>query len=130
MILPAACPERSAANAGQSLDSALDREHVERPGGWIIHLCVGNPRDHARFPKRGGRCMTRQTPSGRYWKIARVVLGWTLIVLGIIGLFLPFLQGIVLIVSGLALLSKDRPWARRWLYTVKGWVRRERKQGE
>lgn len=74
--------------------------------------------------------MTRQTPSGRYWKIARVVLGWTLIVLGIIGLFLPFLQGIVLIVSGLALLSKDRPWARRWLDTVKGWVRRERKQGE
>jgi uncharacterized membrane protein YbaN (DUF454 family) len=74
--------------------------------------------------------MSGQYPSEYFWKIARLVLGWTLIVLGVIGLFLPFLQGIVLIVAGLALLSKDRPWARRWLDRAKAWVKQQRKKGE
>jgi len=48
--------------------------------------------------------MARLNSSARFWKITRLVVGWGLIILGIVGLFLPFLQGIILIVAGLALL--------------------------
>lgn len=34
-----------------------------------------------------------------------LILGWLFIILGILGLFLPFLQGILFIVIGLAILS-------------------------
>lgn len=68
--------------------------------------------------------MASLTFSGRFWKITRLAVGWVLIVLGGIGLFLPFLQGIILIVAGLALLSKDRPWARRWLEQMKARLKR------
>jgi uncharacterized membrane protein YbaN (DUF454 family) len=37
--------------------------------------------------------------------------GWGFIVLGIIGLFLPILQGILFIAVGLILLSKEYAWA-------------------
>ncbi|MFN3477522.1 MAG: PGPGW domain-containing protein [Candidatus Methylomirabilales bacterium] len=60
-----------------------------------------------------------------FWKATRLILGWGLIVLGIVGLFLPLLQGIAFIVAGLALLSRDSPWARRWLERVKGWLKRK-----
>ncbi|MEE9538734.1 MAG: hypothetical protein V3W10_05310, partial [candidate division NC10 bacterium] len=48
--------------------------------------------------------MARLNPSARFWKTTRLVVGWGLI---------------ILIVAGLALLSKDRPWARRWLEQIK-----------
>ncbi len=41
-----ASPERRPRKRGaesKSLGSARDREHVERPGGQIIHLYVNNP---------------------------------------------------------------------------------------
>lgn len=49
------------------------------------------------------------------WRVARIVAGFALIGLGIIGLFLPFLQGIAFIVAGLLLLSREFHWARRLL---------------
>ena len=61
------------------------------------------------------------------WRLIRFVGGWVLILLGTAGLFLPFLQGIAFIAAGLALLSKDSPWARRWLERAKGWVRRRKR---
>lgn len=61
------------------------------------------------------------------WRLVRFVGGWALILLGTAGLFLPLLQGIAFIAAGLALLSKDSPWARRWLERAKGWVRRRKK---
>ena len=36
------------------------------------------------------------------------ILGWTLIIIGIIGLFLPILQGILFIIAGSALLGNTR----------------------
>ena len=42
-------------------------------------------------------------------------LGWTFIVLGILGLFLPILQGILFLLIGLSLLSQSSPWAARLL---------------
>ena len=45
----------------------------------------------------------------------RIGLGGLLLVGGIIGLVLPFLQGILMIVAGLAILRQDIPWvARLW----------------
>lgn len=48
-------------------------------------------------------------------RIARLVGGWTLIVLGVLGCVLPIAPGIPLVLAGLALLAVDYPWAKRWL---------------
>ena len=42
-------------------------------------------------------------------------LGWLFILLGILGLFLPVLQGILFLLIGLYLLSTTSPWAERLL---------------
>ena len=42
-------------------------------------------------------------------------LGWVFIVLGILGLFLPVLQGILFLLIGLYLLSSTSPWAEKLL---------------
>jgi uncharacterized protein len=41
------------------------------------------------------------------------ILGWIFLVLGVAGLVLPFLQGILFIVIGFALLSRETEWGRR-----------------
>lgn len=53
------------------------------------------------------------------WRWARIIGGFALIGLGIIGLFLPFLQGIAMIVAGLLLLAREFHWARRLLEWAK-----------
>ena len=40
-----------------------------------------------------------------------VIVGWTFIVLGIAGLFLPVLQGILFLMIGLIILSSEYAWA-------------------
>lgn len=60
-------------------------------------------------------------------RMARLMVGWILLVLGIIGLFLPLLQGVALILTGLALLAPDVPFARRWLDWLKNRLRRLRR---
>ncbi|MCP4900283.1 MAG: hypothetical protein GY906_25215 [bacterium] len=47
-------------------------------------------------------------------RIATLVLGWTLILLGVIGLFLPLLQGVLLIALGTYVLSRESEIAQRW----------------
>jgi uncharacterized membrane protein YbaN (DUF454 family) len=44
-----------------------------------------------------------------------LILGWAFIVLGIIGLFLPVLQGILFLLIGLVILSAEYAWAHRLL---------------
>ena len=54
------------------------------------------------------------------WK--RVVIlttGWLFVVLGIVGLLLPFLQGILFLLIGLVILSTEYSWARRVLGRVR-----------
>lgn len=46
-------------------------------------------------------------------KIAWLVLGWTLIVLGVVGLALPFLQGILLLALGAVILSIHSKWFKQ-----------------
>ena len=54
---------------------------------------------------------------GLAFRIGAVVLGLTLMLLGILGLFLPFLQGFLLIALGLSVISLVSP-------RVAGWVER------
>ena len=53
------------------------------------------------------------------WRWVRIVGGFALLLGGIAGLFLPFLQGVVMIVAGLALLAREFHWARRLLEWAK-----------
>ncbi len=53
----------------------------------------------------------------RRW--ALVATGWFFVVLGIAGLFLPVLQGILLILIGLLILSSEYAWAQRLLTRVR-----------
>ncbi|MFN0044497.1 MAG: PGPGW domain-containing protein [Alphaproteobacteria bacterium] len=49
-------------------------------------------------------------PRKRNWAV--YILGWTFLVLGALGLFLPFLQGVLFLAIGLVLLSREVKWAR------------------
>ena len=53
------------------------------------------------------------------WRMGRIILGFALLGLGVIGLFLPFLQGVAMIVAGLLLLAPEFQWARRLLEWAK-----------
>lgn len=48
-------------------------------------------------------------------KIGWVIAGWFFIILGVLGLFLPILQGILFIMIGLAILSSRSEWVKRLL---------------
>jgi uncharacterized protein len=51
-----------------------------------------------------------------YLKRALVlVTGWASIVVGVIGLFLPFLQGVLFLLIGLVILSTEYVWAHHLL---------------
>ena len=44
-----------------------------------------------------------------------LVVGWAFILLGIIGLFLPILQGVLFLLIGLVILSSEYAWAHHLL---------------
>ena len=46
-------------------------------------------------------------------------LGWFFVVLGVLGLFLPILQGILFLLIGFILLSCESEWAQRQLDKLK-----------
>jgi len=52
-------------------------------------------------------------------KIVVLITGWSFIVLGIAGLFLPILQGILFLIIGLVILSSEYVWAHHLLNHVK-----------
>jgi uncharacterized membrane protein YbaN (DUF454 family) len=52
-------------------------------------------------------------------RVVRIVIGFTVVLFGIIGLFVPVLQGIVTIVLGLAILGTEFLWARRLMKRFK-----------
>lgn len=59
-------------------------------------------------------------------RIVLLSLGWVCVVLGLIGLVLPFLQGILLLAIGLLLLSAEYRFAQkllRWLRLRYSWLR-------
>ncbi len=65
-------------------------------------------------------------PVSRARKLFDWIAGISLILLGIVGLFLPVLQGILFILAGLAILSSHSPLARRIQDALKARLRRVR----
>jgi uncharacterized membrane protein YbaN (DUF454 family) len=64
-------------------------------------------------------------------RIVLLIVGWGFIFLGIIGLFLPVLQGILFILVGLIILSAEYTWAHRLLEKAKArFPRVARRAGE
>lgn len=62
----------------------------------------------------------------RWPKPIRLAAGSALLVLGFLGLFLPLLQGLLLLAAGGALLVHDLPAIRRWAdRTVTAWRHRK-----
>jgi len=47
------------------------------------------------------------------WRGIKITLGALLVPLGIVGLFLPFLQGVLFLLVGVALLSSEIPFVAR-----------------
>jgi uncharacterized membrane protein YbaN (DUF454 family) len=62
-------------------------------------------------------------PVSRLRKTLDWSVGLSLVALGLVGLVLPGLQGILLILGGLAVLSSHSPLARRLLERVKATAR-------
>jgi uncharacterized membrane protein YbaN (DUF454 family) len=60
--------------------------------------------------------------TGAVVPIGRVVAGVLMLGLGAVGLFLPFLQGVLFLIIGLTLLSSESVYARRCLE----WLRSRR----
>ena len=48
-------------------------------------------------------------------RLAILIVGWGFILLGIVGLFLPILQGVLFLVVGLIILSSEYVWAHHLL---------------
>ncbi|NKB48346.1 MAG: hypothetical protein GKS02_03165 [Alphaproteobacteria bacterium] len=62
-------------------------------------------------PNRAGR------PRWQRW--LTLAAGWLFILLGLVGLFLPFLQGILFLVVGVLLLARESEWVRRVLLRLR-----------
>jgi hypothetical protein len=71
--------------------------------------------------------MTAQKRGFKRW--VKVGVGWSLLIVGVAGLFLPVIQGLLCIASGLTLLSTEYRWAGACLEWVKRRLRRH-KAGE
>lgn len=47
------------------------------------------------------------------------ILGWSFILLGVVGLFLPVLQGILFLLIGLVILSGESIWAKNLIQRIR-----------
>ena len=65
-------------------------------------------RPHERLPLPAGK------RRGHIWRLIRIGVGVLLLLGGIAGLVLPFLQGIVMILAALAILRKEIPLVERF----------------
>ncbi len=59
--------------------------------------------------------MQGQSPRPLFVRIALFVIGGVVLIIGVLGWFLPLLPGWLLVVAGLAILAREFPWARRLL---------------
>ena len=56
--------------------------------------------------------------------------GGILVLLGLLGLALPFLPGTVFLIAGLLVWSSEFRWANKALVRVRRWIRNRRADGE
>jgi len=54
-----------------------------------------------------------------YVKILKTIVGVALIVVGVIGLFVPILQGVLMIMGGLLLLGIKKEQIKKWFEGLK-----------
>lgn len=73
-----------------------------------------------RLP-RAQRPRFQRKPLPLWLRVAVNLVGWLLVALGVVGLFLPVLQGGLSLALGLALLSIGSPTIHLWL---RGWMGR------
>jgi uncharacterized membrane protein YbaN (DUF454 family) len=52
-------------------------------------------------------------------RVALIAAGWSLLLLGAIGVFLPILPGALFLLVGLSILSVEYEWARRWVTALR-----------
>jgi len=62
-------------------------------------------------------------------RVARILGGVAFLILGVLGLFLPFLQGILFLAIGLTLLSHESERARRWSEWLREHLHRKKHNG-
>ena len=48
-------------------------------------------------------------------RLVVLMIGWLLVAFGVVGLFLPILQGVLFILLGFLVLSRESETAHRWL---------------
>ncbi|MDA8354379.1 MAG: hypothetical protein M0Z65_14610 [Firmicutes bacterium] len=51
----------------------------------------------------------------RLKRIIGRIIGWILIIMGVIGTLFPVLHGVIFLLAGLLILSKTSPWAKALL---------------
>lgn len=59
-------------------------------------------------------------------RAAVLITGWAFILLGIVGLFLPILQGILFLLIGLIILSTEYVWAHHLLLRLRKYPKVDR----
>ena len=69
--------------------------------------------------KRTNQSATFPAKPSSLKRIALLGLGWLFVILGIIGLVLPVLQGMLFLLIGLLILAKEYRWARRLITRVR-----------
>lgn len=57
--------------------------------------------------------------AGKYKRAVVLIIGWSLVVLGVAGLFLPFLQGVLFLLAGVSVLSSEYVWAHKILQRLR-----------
>lgn len=103
-------------------------------GVTLTAMAVGPSADYRRPADAGsgGELPAGNTASRRRfrpWRVLRIASGFLLLVFGVIGLFLPILQGVLMILAGLAVLGKDLPWSRAITDRLAGFVRQRASRG-
>ncbi len=93
----------------------MDQPHVppaERPIDDLVDWAI-----EAEI-ETGHEATAEEVERGLIRRLARLVAGFSLVIVGIFLLVLPG-PGLITIAAGLALLSRDVPFARRWLAIVR-----------
>lgn len=52
-------------------------------------------------------------------RLLKIILGWAFLVLGVLGLFLPILQGVLFLAIGLVILAQEQAWAHRLMTRIR-----------
>jgi len=110
---------------------------------YLHGVAAGPSADYRRAQNDGSRAGSASADSGtafsfgeparrrfRPWRVLRIASGFLLLALGVIGLFLPILQGVLMILAGLAVLEKDLPWSRKITDWLAEFVRRRSARGK